>query len=310
MPDRFDVDGDGDTTTDQTFFYVENLWNSGKNYVGFIPNTVAGNASFSFTLQRDDGLIIESTMQVETQDNSDALYGTDAADVLDGGQSTEALVIDAGAGNDRIFDGYGDDIVYGGDGDDVLTFGNWADNGNDVFDGGSGDDVLDAGWGNDTLIGGTGNDIYIENNLWSGDRTTIDNTGGDKYDIDTLQIGSGYGMWDYRALWFTRDGNDLLLDQLDELADGEIRFKNWYAETDTNGDGLLNDVGDGRVDNIVAQQDNGAVFVAEAANSQFDALITAMAQFGARPASVTDAANALQEEYQAAWSQIAAPLVA
>ncbi|MBK8676307.1 MAG: hypothetical protein IPN27_07990 [Cellvibrionales bacterium] len=308
LPDQFDVDGDGNTTSDQTFLFVENLWNSGTNYVGFMPNTSAGNASFTYTLQRDDGLQIEATMQVLVQENTGSLVGTDKAEVLDGGQSATALSINAAAGDDRVFDGYGDDSVYGGDGNDRLTFGNWADNGNDIFDGGAGNDVLDAGWGSDTLIGGAGNDLYIEGNLWSGDRTTIDNSGGAESDVDTLQIGQqGYGVWDYRALWFTRDGNDLLLDQLDELADGEIRIKDWYAATDTNGDGALNDAGAGRLDIFVAQQDDGAVFQADGNSGNFDALINAMAQFGTKPASVADAANALQEEYQAAWSQIAVP---
>jgi Ca2+-binding RTX toxin-like protein len=308
LPDQFDVDGDGNTTSDQTFLFVENLWNSGTNYVGFMPNTSAGNASFTYTLQRDDGLQIEASMQVLVQENTGSLVGTDKAEVLDGGQSATALIINAGGGDDRVFDGYGDDTVYGGDGNDRLTFGNWADNGNDIFDGGAGNDVLDAGWGSDTLIGGAGNDLYIEGNLWSGDRTTIDNSGGAESDVDTLQIGlQGYGVWDYRALWFTREGNDLLLDQLDELADGEIRIKDWYAATDTNGDGALNDAGAGRLDIFVAQQDDGAVLQADGNSGNFDALINAMAQFGTKPASVADAANALQEEYQAAWSQIAVP---
>lgn len=311
LPDIFDIDGDGDTSSDQTFLFVENLWNSGTNYVGFIPNTTAGNASFSFTLQRDDGVQIASTMQVVVQENSGSLVGTANADVLDGGQSATALIIEAAAGDDRVFDGYGDDTVYGDDGNDVLTFGNWADNGNDIFDGGAGNDVLDAGWGSDVLIGGAGNDVYIEGNLWSGDHTTLDNSGGAQTDVDTLQIGQqGYGMWDYRALWFTREGSDLLLDQLDELADGEIRIKDWYAASDTNGDGALNDAGAGRLDIFVAQQDDGAVLQADGNSGNFDALINAMAQFGTKPASVAEAANALQEEYQAAWVQLAEPLVA
>jgi Ca2+-binding RTX toxin-like protein len=311
LPDQFDVDGDGNTTSDQTFLFVENLWNSGTNYVGFMPNTSAGNASFTYTLQRDDGLQIEASMQVLVQENTGSLVGTDKAEVLDGGQSATALIINAGGGDDRVFDGYGDDTVYGGDGNDRLTFGNWADNGNDIFDGGAGNDVLDAGWGSDTLIGGAGNDLYIEGNLWSGDRTTIDNSGGAESDVDTLQIGlQGYGVWDYRALWFTREGNDLLLDQLDELADGEIRIKDWYAATDTNGDGALNDAGAGRLDIFVAQQDDGAVLQADGNSGNFDALINAMAQFGTKPASVADAANALQEEYQAAWMQLAVPAAA
>lgn len=310
LPDQFDVNGDGDTS-DQTFLFVENLWNSGVNYVGFIPNTIAGHASFAFTLQRDDGLQIASTMQVATQENTGSLVGSENADVLDGGQSTTTLTISGGAGNDRIFDGYGNDVVHGDDGNDTMSFGNWADNGNDIFIGGAGDDVLDAGWGNDTMIGGTGNDLYIETNLWSGDHTTIDNTGGNESDTDILQIGANsYGMWDYRSLWFTRDGSDLLVDQLDELADGEIRIKNWYADTDTNEDGLLNDAGDGRVDLFVAKQEDGAVFQAEGNSNSFDALINAMAQFGAKPASVSEAGNALQDEYQAAWMQIAVPTAA
>ncbi|HNE25883.1 MAG TPA: hypothetical protein PLH12_01940, partial [Pseudomonadales bacterium] len=253
----------------------------------------------------------QSVMQVVVQTNTGTLTGTSNADVLDGSQSDTPLVIMGGAGNDTIYDGYGDDIVYGGDGNDRLTFGSWAGNGNDIFDGGAGDDVLDAGWGNDLLIGGAGNDLYIEGNLWSGDHTTIDNSGGAESDVDTLQIGSqGYGLWDYRSLWFTRDGSDLLVDQLDELADGEIRIKNWYADTDTNGDGVLNDAGAGRLDIFVAQQDNGAVFQANGNSGNFDALINAMAQFGAKPASVSDAANALQEEYQAAWMQLAVPAAA
>ncbi len=311
LPDIFDVDGDGDTTTDQTFIFVENLWNSGINYVGFIPNTTAGNASFAFTLQCDDGVQIASTMQVAVQENTGDLIGTDSADVLDGGQSDTALIIEAAAGDDRVFDGCGDDTVRGGDGNDALTFGNWADNGNDIFDGGAGNDVLDAGWGSDVLIGGAGNDVYIEGNLWSGDHTTIDNSGGAETDVDTLQIGQqGYGMWDYRALWFTRDGSDLLVDQLDELADGEIRIKDWYAASDTNGDGALNDAGAGRLDIFVAKQDDGAVLQADGNSGNFDALINAMAQFGAKPASVADAANALQEEYQVAWLQLAMPTAA
>jgi hypothetical protein len=35
-----------------------------------------------------------------------------------------------------------------------------------------------------------------------------------------------------------------------------------------------------------------------------------MAQFGAKPASVSDAVHVLQEEYQAAWMQLAVPAAA
>jgi Ca2+-binding RTX toxin-like protein len=304
--DIFDLNGNG-STSGSSFIFVENLWNSGINYLGFLPSETATDASFSYTLQRDDGLTLSNTVQVHIQTPADTLFGTDSAEILDGGQSVTPLYIDAGAGNDRITDGYGNDIVLGNAGNDTLTFGNWRGNGDDVFDGGAGDDVLDAGWGVDTLIGGEGNDLYIEGNLWSGDHTTIDNNAMDD-GTDTLQIGSeGYGMWDYRSLWFSRDGSDLLIDQIDELADGDIRIKDWYANFDENNDGLLNDAGGGRLDSIRVQQDDGAVFIADTNSSQFDALINAMAQFDAKPASVSDVANVLQDKYQTTWMQLAMP---
>jgi Ca2+-binding RTX toxin-like protein len=64
------------------------------------------------------------------------------------------VVVDAGAGNDRVWGGNGDDVIMGGDGNDRL-FGR---NGDDSLDGGNGDDFLSGDFGDDDLVGGPGRD--------------------------------------------------------------------------------------------------------------------------------------------------------
>jgi Ca2+-binding RTX toxin-like protein len=92
-----------------------------------------------------------------------------AADLPDG------IVIDGGAGNDRLvvgmftelpallLGGAGKDLLVGGPADDVLDGGAGNDrlsggDGNDLLDGGAGKDQLDGGAGDDSLSGGTGKD--------------------------------------------------------------------------------------------------------------------------------------------------------
>ncbi|HSC74691.1 MAG TPA: hypothetical protein VLB90_00455 [Pseudomonadales bacterium] len=288
--DTADADMDGNTN-DQSFLFVENLWDTGINYIGFLPSENAGVANFQFTLQRDDGLTLISNMTVNVQ--ADSLTGTAGNDTIDGGQTDNPLSIDALAGDDLVRDGYGDDTLHGGDGNDILTH-NWQGNGDDVYYGDAGDDTLDAGWGTDIMVGGSGHDLYIENNLWSGDHTLIDNSTAAAGDVDTLQIGQqDYGMWDYRSLWFTADGNDLLVNQLDAMESGEIRIKDWFDATNP----------EARLDIIRVQQDNGNVYETQV-DVYFDALVQAMAGF-APPASIGTIDASLADEYQAAWSLVA-----
>ncbi len=293
--DDADIDGDGDAR-EQAFFFVENLFGDGINRVAFLPAALEGSTSFRYTLRRDDGLTLVADMAV-SQISSTSIRGTDASDFIDGSQADTALLIEGLGGDDRLRDGYGDDVLRGGDGNDVLSH-NWAGNGNDVYYGEAGNDVLDAGWGSDTLVGGSGHDLYIEANLWSGDHTVIDNTSAAAGDIDTLQIDAdGYGMWDYRSLWFRQDGDDLLITQLDALEHGEIRVQGWFDAANP----------EARLDVVRVQQDDGAVYEARM-NAQFDNLVQAMAGF-APPASVASIDPSLADEYQAAW-QLVTPAAA
>ncbi len=92
--------------------------------------------------------------------------------VLMGGQrfgpfeDVEAIVVDAGAGNDTVviagnirldaelIGGEGNDTLIGAKGNDFLS----GDAGNDTLIGNNGDDSLSGGEGNDVLIGGSGDD--------------------------------------------------------------------------------------------------------------------------------------------------------
>src|SRR6185295_17912312 len=59
------------------------------------------------------------------------------------------LLVDGGAGNDKLTGGAGNNTLIGGNDNDVLTDGN----GNDQLNGGKGNDTLTGGNGNDTLHG-------------------------------------------------------------------------------------------------------------------------------------------------------------
>lgn len=125
--------------------------------------------------------------------------------------SLKSVVINLGAGNDKLYTNYGvrSLTVNGGDGDDYLL-GSWN---NDVIDAGGGrdyvharpgNDVVKGGWGDDTIVGCLGND-----SIWGGDGNDIlsgaagnDNLFGDGgndslYGVDgddNLDGGAGYNV--------------------------------------------------------------------------------------------------------------------
>jgi len=61
------------------------------------------------------------------------------------------LIVDAGAGNDRLVGSRGGDVLLGGEGNDYI----WAGSGNNIVIGGTGRDFIFGGSGTDLLIGGT-----------------------------------------------------------------------------------------------------------------------------------------------------------
>jgi Ca2+-binding RTX toxin-like protein len=95
--DTADIDGDGNTT-EPVFFLAENFWNSGVNYVGFLPSLVANSAAaFAFDMQRDDGVTFKATIDVLIQDGL-VLNGTTADDIIAGNQATQGITVNRFAG--------------------------------------------------------------------------------------------------------------------------------------------------------------------------------------------------------------------
>lgn len=191
-------------------------------------------------------------------------FGTDAngrlilsnSAILD----SDADVVDAGEGDDRVYAGHGADTLKGGDGNDII----WANGGNDVLDGGEGDDELSGdglnrstGYssasselhGNDFLDGGAGND-------------TLD--GGGK--SDTLYGGDGNDRI-FADEGLLADAPDYLGGEFhgNDYADGEAG--NDYIEgnggADTLYGGIGDDImwGDALADQKLAGQFHGADYV-------------------------------------------------
>jgi Ca2+-binding RTX toxin-like protein len=84
-------------------------------------------------------------------------FGSDYDDVLDLSASADALLVQAGAGDDAVHGGRGGELLYGQDGNDSI----FGDGGADRLYGGAGDDLLKGGIGDDTLMGSAGNDILV-----------------------------------------------------------------------------------------------------------------------------------------------------
>ena len=205
------------------------------------------------------GSAFADTLTGDGEDNM--LTGGGGDDVLSGGDGDDRLV--GGAGNDTLDGGAGTDIAdyggaqtgvtvdlgagtaTGGAGNDTLSavenvigsdfgdtlIGSDADNylyggaGNDLLVGGAGDDTLDGGAGDDTLIGGEGDDVFI---VGSG-ADTISNNGDDADATDVAVFENGIGS---DSLWFSRDGDDLLVEILD--GPGSVTLSDWYGSGATD----------------------------------------------------------------------------
>ncbi|MEW8203416.1 MAG: calcium-binding protein [Candidatus Thiodiazotropha endolucinida] len=139
-------------------------------------------------------------------------------------------------------------VTLGGAGNDNYLAGSDAD----FIDAGAGDDLLDGGVGNDYLIGGYGSDTYLVGANSGHDiinNHDADDTGSDTLRFETAAI---------EELWFSREGNDLMITQAG--TDDLVTLAHWY------------DAPANEVDRIEAA---GSVLL----NNQIDQLVTAMAAY-------------------------------
>ena len=159
-------------------------------------------------------------------------YGTDAADVLDGGSAPVGVSLHGLGGDDQLKGGWatdqisggaGVDLIWGRGGDDRLFGGAdgdhiWAEAGDDYVAAGSGNDGIAAGDGDDHVLGGSGDD-----NIWGESGSDLLDGGSGN---DTVWGGEGddeiYGG----------DGNDILVgeggdDKLYGGAGDDVFYDHW-----------------------------------------------------------------------------------
>jgi Ca2+-binding RTX toxin-like protein len=137
--------GDGDDTFDGGDG-TDTLEFTGSDDAEVMTVTTLGGGGFSFF--RDLADITVNTVNVERVEVF-ALGGNDTVDGSLQTRSDVSLIIDGGAGDDRLTGGAGDDEIEGNTGDDAA----FGLDGDDSFawDPGDGDDTFDGGDGTDTL---------------------------------------------------------------------------------------------------------------------------------------------------------------
>ena len=162
--------------------------------------------------------------------------------VINGYASLEGSHLVGTAGDNNLHGRAGNDVLHGGDGNDSL-YGN------------AGDDILWGGAGNDRLEGGAGDDTYLFGR-GDGQDTIVESSGN-----DTLSFLDGIDVTD---LWFSRNGNNLVIDIIG--SNDKVTVQNWYSHANY------------QVETISA---GGS----ELASTQMDQLIQALASYG-EPAGV------------------------
>jgi Ca2+-binding RTX toxin-like protein len=176
--------------------------------------------------------------------------------------ASEGGILHGNSADNQMWGSTNADALFGGAGDDTLL--RYA-----------GADVLHGGAGADRLEGGAGDDAY-RYNLGDGQDTIYDTAGN-----DSLILGDDIDMTD---LWFTRSGNNLIINVADQ--DNSVTVQNWYS---------------GASYKVESIQSGGMELV----HMQMDQLIQALAAFGA-PAGVDggwteEQKEALQPVIAAYW---------
>lgn len=149
------------------------------------------------------GFSFSKTLNITVTDAIEQIFGTEFADILNGGIGQDEIfglggddTLNGGDNIDRLFGGAGRDTLNGGAGNDTLL----GETDDDTLNGGAGNDALIAGSGNDTLDGGAGNDLHQGGD---GNDIFLHNAGADEFvggyfDGNTF-VDNGIDLIDYSA---------------------------------------------------------------------------------------------------------------
>ena len=187
-------------------------------------------AAYGLTVEQIAQTGIPAAVATALQPTLEEVWKTDTS--LDGADTLQGT-----SGDDQLFGFGGNDALFGNDGNDTLLGGSGRDNlqggnGNDQLNGGAANDDLNGGHGNDTLVGGAGSDflygdlgddVYLFDGDFGYDRIN-NNDWTDSTDIARFD---GVTTSD---LWFSEQGNDLLINVLDNgvATDNRVVVRNWY----------------------------------------------------------------------------------
>jgi Ca2+-binding RTX toxin-like protein len=162
----------------------------------------------------DTAEIYQRLLADATTDGNDVITGTIYDEVINGGEGDDFL--DGAAGDDTINGDAGGDVLRGGTGDDMLSGGA----GDDDIIGGAGDDVLEAGAGDDFFYAGSGNDTYV----FKGDFDTVRVNNNDFVGATNI---ARFEDVTADQLWFSQDGNDLLITVIS--TDNQAIIRDWFV---------------------------------------------------------------------------------
>ncbi|AZM81357.1 hypothetical protein EIP87_04780 [Pseudomonas aeruginosa] len=159
--------------------------------------------------------------------------------------------------------------LYAGMAGDQTIFGS---SDADLIDGGAGSDRLRGGKGNDYLMGGDGSDTY---HFAAGDgQDTLDNLSNTPSDSDMLS----FDDISRENLWLSRQGDNLVIDV--RGSEDSVTLQNWYTNPAQQLDSI---------------QAGGSSLYA----NQVDALVNAMAAFGAPAGGETNLTQTQREQLEA-----------
>lgn len=195
-------------------------------------------------------------------DQADAIFGSTAGNVLQGGLGADTLI--GMAGRNVLFGGDAGDLIMGGIDIDTI----YGERGADIIDGGKGDDQLSGGAGADQITGGIGSDTILGGD---GADTLNGEDGADSLDggdaNDTLNGGANDDLLAGGAGDDTLDGGDQT-DTVDYSADqaGVSVDLQTGSATDGSGDtdtliSIENVLGSGHADTL--DGDNAANVIAD-----------------------------------------------
>ena len=132
-------------------------------------------------------------------DRVDIVGGAGADNIKVNKKISLPLLIDGGAGNDRMYAGRGNDLLIGGAGDDVLDAGDFGSFSVSTLD----SNTLIGGAGNDTFVADRGNDSFVFTHESGAEDSII---GFDfENDIIDLSDPSFNGFYVYGSYFLTND---------------------------------------------------------------------------------------------------------